>query len=312
MRLYGMYYVCKKYLHVVEDMKVDNRNVSGVGTVRSISDWKARSAVLNELAKIIPLRDSVRKFYETIPVVYRDQDKFEITGNVANAYIQARTELVIALKTIINTYETINPNSIDDELTIGFDIKLPKFHNIGEFSKCLEDLDFVFKHCPYLKKDDSDIKYGSVDVGSTWLTFLIIGTSASILLSNLGKIVDVAIKIKSHFTTVRMQEEALKSVKLKNEVADEVIQAFKEANKMLTQQSLDELKNELGELNDGEEEDKVRRSLEKLGFWMDKGMQIYSTIDSPDEIKNLFPEQEEVKFLSDDILKLIEMKKESK
>lgn len=73
-----------------------------------------------------------------------------------------------------------------------------------------------------------------------------------------------------------------------------------------------DLENELGKLENGEEEDIVGRSLEKLGFWMDKGLQIYSAIDSPDEVKNIFPEQEEVKFLSDDLLKLIEMKKESK
>ena len=71
---------------------------------------------------------------------------------------------------------------------------------------------------------------------------------------------------------------------------------------------MDELQNELGKLNDGEEKDKVGKSLEKLAYWMDKGMQIYSTIEAPPEIKDLFPEQEELSFLTDDIQKLIEMK----
>lgn len=221
MRLYGMYYVCKKYLHVVEEMKIDSRSVSG-GTERIINDWKERSVVINELAKIGPLRDAARKFYETIPVIYRDQNKFEITGNVANVYMQARTELVISMKTIINTYEVINPNSINGNTYMGVDIKLPNFSDVGEFSKCLEDIDFVFKRCPYLKKDDSDIKYGSVDVGSTWLTFLIAGASATIILTNLGKIVDAAIKIKSHITTVKMQEETLHSMEIKNEISSEL------------------------------------------------------------------------------------------
>ena len=48
--------------------------------------------------------------------------------------------------------------------------------------------------------------------------------------------------------------------------------------------------------------------MEKLAFWMDKGMQIYSAIDAPTEIKDVFPKQQEVSFLSDDLIKLLENK----
>ena len=39
-------------------------------------------------------------------------------------------------------------------------------------------------------------------------------------------------------------------------------------------------------------------------------MQIYSTIDAPKEIRDLFPVQVEATYLTDDIQKLIEMKKD--
>lgn len=42
--------------------------------------------------------------------------------------------------------------------------------------------------------------------------------------------------------------------------------------------------------------------------WMDKGMQIYSSIDAPVEIKDVFPLQQETNFLSDDLIKLLENK----
>ena len=41
---------------------------------------------------------------------------------------------------------------------------------------------------------------------------------------------------------------------------------------------------------------------------MDKGMQIYSSIDAPVEIKDVFPLQQETNFLSDDLIKLLENK----
>lgn len=308
MRLYGMYFVCKKYITAVEEMKVESRSVNN-GNIRFVSGLKRKNLVLNELAKILPLREHVRKFYEIIPVFYRDQDKCDLTNDMADRYIKAREELITAMKTVIKTYETINTNKVDS-VADGFDIKLPQFEDIEQFSKCLEDLNFVIKQCPYLNQKDADIKYGTVDVGSVWLTFLIAGAAGTTLLMNLAKIVDAAVKIKSHIATMKTQEEMLRSVKMKSEIAGEVLDAFKKTKDMIVGQCVDDLQNEIRKLNDPEEQDKVSRSLEKLGFWMDKGMQIYSTIDAPDEIKDLFPKQEEASFLSDDILKLLEMKKD--
>lgn len=308
MRLYGMYYICKQYIEQVENMKVGERKDGSGNKYRCINGWKIKSCIVNELAKIQPLRDAARKLYETIPTVYCDQNDFDISADIVNKFIAARTELIVAMKTVIGLYETANIKSEKDILG-GFDVKLPRFDDVGEFSKCLNDLDFVFKQCPYLNNKDEQIKYGSVDIGSTWLTFLIIGaTTGCILLNNLSKLIDRAIKIKSHVATVKAQEEVLRSIQIRNEISGEVLDAFQQANRLLINQYVEDIQQELGELKDGEEKDKVGRSLEKLAYWMDKGMQIYSTIDAPPEIKNLFPEQEELSFLSDDIQKLLELK----
>lgn len=308
MRLYGMYYVCKQYVDTVFDMKVGSRSANGK-TIRIIDDWLRKSRILNELGKVYPLREAIRELYETIPVIYRDQDKFDVDQSTVDAFIKARGKLITSMKTIINLYESINISKAEGNIC-GFDIKMPKFETLEEFSRCLGDLDFVIRHCPYLKKDNGDIKFGSVDIGSTWITFIVVGVAASTILLNLAKLADAAIKIKSHVSTVKMQEEALRSLELKNETAAEVLDAFKKTSRIITQNCVRELENELGELQDGEERDKVGRSLEKMGYWMDRGMQIYSTIDAPDEIKDIFPAQEEMNFLSDDIMKLLEMKNE--
>ena len=301
MRLYGMYYTCKKYIEYVKDMKVYAKNTGG-NTSWSINSWKEKSIVLNELGKMNPLRTYARKLYETVPIVYRDRDEFDITDTVKDNFVTAREILVIAMETIIDMYESINPNKMINE-EYGFDIKMPEFYDLGEFAKCIEDLNFIIKQCPYLNDKDGQIKYGTIDVGSTWLTFAIGGAAATTIISNLAKIVDNAIKMKSHITTVKMQEEALRTLEVKDEIAAEVLEAYKKANRVLTQNAVTELERELGELNDGEERDKVGKTLEKLAFWMDKGMQIYSAIDAPTEIKDVFPKQQEVSFLSDDLIR---------
>lgn len=306
MRLYGMYYTCKKYVGYVKKMKVDDRTASG-NVIWSIKAWRGKSIALNELGKINPLRAYARKMYETIPIVYRDRDDFDITETTKNSFITAREKLIVAMETIIDMYETINPNKMTNE-EYGFDIKMPEFDELGEFAKCIEDLNFVIKQCPYLNDKDGQIKYGTIDVGSTWLTFAIGGAAATTIISNLAKTVDNAIKMKSRITTVKMQEEALRTLEIKDELAAEVLETYKKANQVLTQNSVTELERELGELKDGEERDKAGKTLEKLAFWLDKGMQIYSAIDAPTEIKDVFPEQQEVSFLSDDLIKLLENK----
>ena len=306
MRLYGMYYTCKKYIEYVKEMKVNNKAASG-NAIWSINSWKEKSIALNELGKMNPLRTYARKLYETVPIVYRDRDEFDITETVKDNFVTARERLIVAMETIIDMYENINPNKIINE-EYGFDIKMPEFDDLGEFAKCIEDLNFVIKQCPYLNDKDGQIKYGTIDVGSTWLTFVIGGAAATTIISNLAKIVDNAIKMKSHITTVKMQEEALRTLEIKDEIAAEVLEAYKKTNQVLTQNSVTELERELGELKDGEERDKVGKILEKLAFWMDKGMQIYSAIDAPTEIKDVFPKQQEVSFLSDDLIKLLENK----
>ena len=135
---------------------------------------------------------------------------------------------------------------------------------------------------------------------------------AATVLTSLGKLVDAAVKIKSHVTTVRMQEELLRSMQLKNDVAEEAVKTLKETNRLLLENTIGDLTTEIGELKDGEEKGKAQKSIEKMAYWMDKGMQIYSSIDAPKEVKDLFPEQEETFSLTDDIQKLIEMKDATK
>lgn len=306
MRLFGMYYVCKNYLPVVENMKLENRNSNGT-TVQCISGWQEKRKALNELAKIEPLRSRAEAMYSSIPIVFLDKDKPDLSAGDCEKFKKTRRDLTVAMQTVIELYESTNMQKANDT-SLGFDIELPAFEDIGEFSECLKDLDFIMKQCPYLNLKDSQIKFGSVDVGSTWLTFLIAGAAGSSVLNNLSKIVDRAIKMKSHAATVKMQKEILHSMEMKNEILREVIDTYEKANEAIVNRYVEELETEISPLSDGEERGKVGKSLEKLSVWMDRGLQIYSAIGSPTEIKDLFPEQEDLSFLTDDLQKLLEMK----
>ena len=69
----------------------------------------------------------------SIPIMYRDVDEFDITETVADTFKEYKRQLVIAMKTIIRTYEAINPQKVAEK-EYGFDIKMPEFQNLDDFA----------------------------------------------------------------------------------------------------------------------------------------------------------------------------------
>lgn len=76
----------------------------------------------------------------------------------------------------------------------------------------------------------------------------------------------------------------------------------------MLENSVSDLENDIGKLQNGEERDKVKKTLEDMVVLMDKGVEIYSSIETPKEIKVLFPMDKDNAILPDNITKLIEDK----
>lgn len=304
MRLYSMYFLCKESIGVIENLKIIART-SSVDSTKNVINWSDCIDALNKLALIPSVKPAVIELYESVPIYFREKQQFEIEKNTGNKIAIAKKMLLSRMDTIIKLYE----NSRDEKRReVGFDIKLPDFSEFNEMVECMNDLKFILNQCPYLQIPESNVEYQSADIGSFWITFFVTGTAATALLLNLSKIVEAAVRIKSQVITVKQQEEQLRAMQEKNNLGNEIIDTFKQINKSLTDGYVRNIEAELGELPDREAADKLGKSIEKLGYWMDKGLQIYSAIDAPKDIKLLFPQQEEQKVL-DDVVKFLEMSK---
>ena len=212
---------------------------------------------------------------------------------------------------VVDLYESMH----DGISQPGIDIKIPSCESLKDYIKILDDIDFIITQCPYLRNENEDIKYRGTDVGSDWITFAIIMSStvsaSFVVLNNLASLMNKAIQIKSNKKVLDMQDEILKTMQSKNEATQETVDAFKKMKKITYKQYVDELQNELGRLENGEEEGKVAKSLEKLANLLDKGVEIHTSIETPKEIKVLFPFVETQQTLPDSLLKYIEDKASS-
>lgn len=309
MRLYNIYYICKTCLPFIENIKdVEIKSNSAV-TGHRLGNWAACRNILPELRKISCLTEQVDDLGKSLNFYAIERDVPEISEGAFKKFSEAYKKLRSSVQTLINLYESMELG----ESHPGIDVKIPRCNSLKEYMEYLKEIDFIFSQCPFLQSNEEEIKFNTIDVGSQWLAFNVIaGTGVGFyILNNLAKLVDKAIAVKSHLLTFRQQEEMLETMKAKNEVTKETIDVFQTMKRITMESYVKDLESDIGDLQDGEERGKVEKSLEKLGALLDKGVEIYSSIETPNEIKALFPMSENNAILPDNILKLLEDKKVS-
>ena len=217
LKLYNTYYICNNLAGVLKGLKVSQNTEQN--NVYYIENWDEYTNALKTLRTIPIFKDISDKLYELIPVFIRSQPRPSIDTQTRNNLISANNNLICRIDTIIELYTSMNI----PEKEKGIDVKIPNCQDLKEYIKYLNDIDFVFSQCPYLLHKDETIKFSSVDVGSNWLTFVIEvsagATGLFYILNNLAKIVDKAMILKSHYCSIKEQEEALKSIQLKSDLA---------------------------------------------------------------------------------------------
>lgn len=305
MRFYNIYYLCNSLLKEFTKQRIVNKTAN---TEYYILDWKEYVEALAAVRQIPMFKETSDEIYETIPVFVREKEKPVIDQETKNCFVQKNNELIRKMSAIIELYESMNLQ----EAKNGIDVKIPACTELKEYISYLKEIDFIFTQCPFLVCSDEKISFCNVDIGSNWLSFLVevaAGAAAtSYILTNIAKLIDKALALKSHYLSIKEQEEILKSRRIKNELTEQEKEIFKELQQYHMKKFVSELEEEIEPLSDGEQKGKVEKSLEKLCELLDKGVEIYASLDVPKDVQVLFPELGDTEKLPDNILKLLEDK----
>lgn len=298
MRLYTIYKLCNNNMDSLKECQMNYSYENNVSII-NVTGWHRAQEALNNLYAIKAFQSDIKRIYEEVPVIYRKDDSWKVASSKTNIRVYMGT-LKDKLQGVVDVYESFG----FDEAEIGIDVKMPK-GDFADFSGNVKSLEYIINHCPILKSTDGEIKFSNVDVGSTWLTFMIVGVSATILAKNIATIVDKAIIIKSHWNQTKEQEEQLRTMGLANEVLETTVNSYKMLNNAYMDKALDELGEECKPYENGEERDKTKVTLEKMIDLLDKGMEIYSSINCPKEIQTLFPPLETESLIESNDIKLL-------
>lgn len=301
MKLYNVYRLCKQNIEKFNDYVAKKNEKTGLYI---IYNWNNIKQSLELIKKIPSFRNCVNDYIYSVPVLVRENVSAEFDHTTAQKVNSKLNVIINKMQIIIDLYESMNLGDGGN----GIDIKMPPCDDLKDYISYLKDIEFIFSQCPFLQCENEILKFESVDVGSNWLRLTIAATSTCMILNNTAALIDKALILRSHYASIRQQEETLKSIQLKNELTKEQIETYNLLRSTYTNAAISLLENDLGELKDPEERDKAERSLEKLANLLDKGCEIYATLDSPDEVKVLFPEIQSNLQLPDNIAKYIEEK----
>lgn len=297
MKLYNVFYICKSCLPALKKMEDD----------RLLRNWENCRKALDSLQNLECFKETINDFYNFLnwkAKVYLNE--IVIPNDEVEWFFDYISKITHTVETLVKLCDNMEMGKIDS----GIDVKIPECKSLKEYMYYLKEIDFIFTQCPYLLYNEEEIQFKGVDVGSQWLTFAVIGAGTTFyILNNIAKLIQKAVAIKSNVIVYRQQEEMLKEMQLKNNVLEETVEVLKGFKQDILNKSVSELESEIGELQDGEERDKVKKTLEDMIVLMDKGVEIYSSIETPKEIKVLFPFQEDTAILPDEIMKFIEEKK---
>ncbi|MCI8607465.1 MAG: hypothetical protein HFG72_11890 [Hungatella sp.] len=295
MKLRDAYIICKRNKEIIYKIKPEAIG----GFVRG-----------NRNHNILITRDmeNALKDLERIPCLKDILDKFITLKNTNNAnsfsvsnyddFKNKKECLITSMDTIIKLYESMN---IDTNERIGLSIKLPLINDLTDFKNYISDLEFIFNKSPFSKTENEYFKFKSIDVGSIWIELIVVGVAisgGSFLLNNIAAFIDKCIIIRSHLLTMKKQEAELEKSELENSEREDIFKGIKKLYDIAVKNTIHDLEQSTGyTIKDGEEIERAKQAIEKTVQLLEKGLEIYSTIDSPQEIKALF-EPLEMKYIS--------------
>lgn len=311
MKLYNVYRICKQNIELINNIDIVQSDDIGLSKdikvkIYTIKNWYNLKSVLYKLEAIPVLSQYVNDCFKTIPDTFRDEKSVPMNNDRYTVFMNQKNILYKKMQDIIELYESMNLENDGN----GLDIKLPNCEDLGEYICYLKDINFIFTQCPFLQCDNEILKFGSIDVGSNWLKLIIATTSTCMILNNTASLIDKSLILRSHYISLQQQEEMLKNQQIKNDLAIDFHKTFEMLRTAYMDTTINELAEESNKMLDPEEQDKAKRTLEKLIILIDKGCEIYATLDSPEEVQVLFPEIQSHLELPDNIIKFLEEKEQ--
>ena len=287
-----------KYFYDLMELNVSDSNAHG-NIFKVISNWYQISTALyklneysfvgNSVQDIFDLGASYQSSSERIAIANADYSQFLTKFNLLKAKCEA----------------VIDSNIIDDDLSNLY-IKLPdSLNDLTDLSSIVKDLDLSFNKCPIFSEKIGNVSFKKVEEGSNWLVVTVGGIVAG------AKVLDWIANFIKSCNEIRLQNKTIKNIDLDNflkemeieeklhkQYKEKVIKAEESKIKTLCLERFKQMGITKDEISP-EDESRIVHSMKTFSDLLDSGVEVYPSVLCDEEVKKLFPKQEEIKLIED-------------
>lgn len=297
-----------KYFYELMNLEVVEKS-NGGNSYKIIQNWYSISTALYKLNEYDFVGKSIEDIFElgasfqsssnTIAILSHEYANFVNKFNIVKAKCEA----------------IIDSSNIEDDVYDLY-VKLPdELNDLNSLSSIIKNLDLSFNKCPVLSNNIGNVSFKRVEEGSSWI---VLGIAAAV---STAKVLEWIANFIKSCNEIRIQNRTIKNLDLDNilkemEIDEKLQKQYK--NKVITSQEEKIKKMCLEHFNQiefddkkitSEDEARIVHSMSTLMELMDNGVELYPSNNTSQEIKLLFPKQEELKAL-EDTRKLLQNKDE--
>lgn len=295
-------------------LKLETERVSVNGNnYQKIKNWKDINYALFKLNEFEFMGDSVKDIFnmganfmastETTAILIGEYQKFINLFDI----VKAKCEAIISM----------DNNKIDNDDINYLYVKLPnELKGLDELNAITKGLDTTFNQCPILRDTYKEVNFVGVDVGSSWFVLSFVVPAAAKTLNWIADFIKKCNDIRIQNRTIKKMdlEYLISKMEFEKEKKEELLQKVEKGIESdFKEQYLKEfidikipIKGEISE----EDKGKIVHCMSTMIQLLEKGVELYPSINASNELKAAFPKQEEWEKISGDIKLLNDSKNE--
>ncbi|WP_320033896.1 hypothetical protein [Halarcobacter sp.] len=262
--------------------------------------------------------DSFKFFLETIEIIDIYKDEIDYIKQ-SKLYQTTHRQLTLPKKEALDIYNKAK-YLIDSaqSLQLVFKKLLPKSNEQSISIKLPEPLDFdsLIKTMATFQKSISQViinedingtlKINHWEFGSFWLE-LFLGTQAAVAL--ISSIAWSAAVISKKFNENKLLEQTVKSMEIKNESLEDILDSQKKMTNMLIENEAQAILDKHFDSIEHEQLERLKSTIKTFAKLIQDGAEVHPSLMAPEKIKNLFPDYKNLDVITSQI-KQIENKSE--
>ncbi|MDA3897485.1 MAG: hypothetical protein PF482_15220, partial [Desulfobacteraceae bacterium] len=259
-------------------LKIEKANSENI----IIGNILAFKSFINDIS-VLPFFENEIKFITNSKLYSTSQSTFTIRNDIGYSIYKTAEYLNNASEALSKVLEVMNPNIEENSIFI----LLPC---TNDFKALVNNLTAFEKSINQVISNDTikgQLRIKRWESGSFWVE-LMLGSQAAVSL--IAAIAWSATVISKKYKESQLIEQHVRSLEIKNESLQDLLEKQKEVNSLLIQNEVKNIQvKHFGSNEDNENFERLRLTTKTFAELIQKGSEVHPALNAPEEVQNVFP-----------------------